>query len=501
MLEVLDADLIEAEACRRSFSRYVRRAWREADPKPLIDGWHLGAVCEHLQAVSEGQIKKLIINIPPGFAKSMIASVLWPTWQWIKRPQWQLMVASYEIGLATRDAVKARDLMRGEWYTRYFRGPGNPFGLKAWSFTGDQDVKSFYKNTRKGHRQSLGVDGKGTGYRGDALLIDDPISAQDAYSKVARENAIRWKTNTMSSRFNDQESAAEVLIMQRLHEQDLSGYLLKEGGWEHLRLPARFEAAERCRTRTWKGADFWQDPRKAEGDLLFPQKFGDEVLKALKVSVGSYGFAGQYQQRPVPAEGGMLKREWFRKRWILPGQTPPDGLDCVIIPPRFEQILCFTDAAFKKTETSDFVACGVFGVSMGNAYMIDLVWKQLDFLGTVAALKYLKGKWAKLSGIYIEAKANGDAIMNTLVNQDGISGVIPFEPEGGKEARIAAASPFIEAGNLILPIGCHWIGDFIDEAIAFPKAAHDDAIDMTCSALAHICGKNEQGLLDALAKW
>jgi predicted phage terminase large subunit-like protein len=488
----------EAAVCRRLFKRFIVRAWPEIDPAPLVPNWHIDAIADHLQAVADGEIKNLIINIPPGHAKSMLVSVLFPAWVWSRKPSWQFLAAAYEQGLVTRDAVKARDLMRSEWYTRWFRSEASPFAGNPWDFSADTDQKTYYSNTEGGHRVSLGVGGKGTGYRGDCLIIDDPISAKDAHSKLARDAVIRWKTETMANRFNDQERAAQILIMQRLHEEDLSGFLLREGGWEHLRLPSRFEAKNPCRTRTWRGVDFYTDQRKTEGELLFPEKFPDRVLEGLHKSVGSYGFAGQYQQRPAPAEGGMLKREWFSRRWTLPGAIAPEGIQARTVPTDFELYSIFVDAAFKKTDDSDKVAIGVFGIKGPDVYLLRLAWERMTFTETVTRLVDLKAKFPMVNGIFIEDKANGSAIIDTLKNK--VPGIVPIEPDGGKESRIASVSPFIEAGNFWLPLSATWLDDFITEACAFPKAPHDDAIDMTAYALLRYCGRNQLGLLEALAR-
>ena len=831
------AEEAEAAACYQSFYRFAKRAWREIDPAPFIDGWHVKALADHLQAVFEGDIDRLIINMPPGLGKSMFAGVLWPAWCWIKRPSWQLLTASYEVQLATRDAVKCRELMRSHWYTRWYRSKQSPF-CKPWDFAADQDLKTFYRNTAKGHRQALGVGGKGTGYRGsclagetlvstergqiriddlcamrerprvwtfnhetgqaelteivatsvrnarvrlvdtvagsslrcsnehpiysngayhrsdnlregdplltcgradlppvpagiqatrirleeavsaggdalllfpimldgshqhearqgdllcqvwgagaqgsgeaarrpeilpampaparkqggdpllqtmqqalpeklfsspilhqrmreqstqlahdrqgelalqngcelcamvsvdapldygarrvamcelqdprerlghglagpdalqkqssdpphrrsaseqhreqssdtlqlvphhppqvkgdavalvgglgdrdepvydlqvarnsnffanailvhNSLLIDDPISAKDAHSKIQRDAVIRWKDETMSSRFNDKANAKQVLIMQRLHEEDLSGHLLRQGGWEHLRLPALFEKENACTTYRKDGREFHEDPRTEEGELLFPPLLSRDVLARLKVECGSYGFAGQYQQRPAPAEGGILKREWFNRRWTLPGVTPPEGFECRTVPTRYDALAFFVDAAFKGADDSDFVAIGVVGVKGPDVYLLQLAWEQMTFSNTCVRLLDLHGKWAGqgLAGIYIEDKANGSAIIDTLKGK--VPGIIPIEPDGGKESRINAAAPFIEAGNLWLPLTAPWVEDYITEAISFPKAPHDDAIDMTAYALLRYCGRIGANFLEQLSR-
>ena len=827
-------DITDAALCAKKLRHFVERAWPEIDPAPFVPNWHVDAVCDHLQACADGQIQRLIINVPPGTAKSMLCSVLYPAWRWATKPEWQLLSASYNAGLATRDAVKSRELMRGHWYTRWFRGPNSPFEGEPWEFSEDQDNKTFYKNTRYGHRISMGVGGPGTGYRGDCLagntlisterglvsirelcampsppkvwsvsrdgaaelatikatsvrfarartvdtisgssitctdghrfysgdsyvqsedlrkgdalvrdvrnsvprmsdpfcapsirgteaqrpdvllasmcdrqyqspvrqgqdlpnlqgscvqeqssavefrgllldclqaqenfsrapslvsllskripsaivaaptlfegvrkqdtqsangwigqltlqggqqlrrmvsfdapsysragwlavcelqettshkrndlarqgntphesynsshqpqatrqssressdavqlvphhspqvetdsvalvgrlgdsfqpmydieldrnhnffansilvhnclIIDDPLNAKEAHSEVKRDACIRWKDETMSSRFNVKEKAVEILIMQRLHENDLTGHLLRKGGWEHLVLPAEFETSRRSRTKVFDMSTGkpWEDQRKEEGELLFPTLLPKPVLEQLKKDLGSYAYAGQYQQRPVPAGGGILKREWFKRRWVLPGQDAVEGLECRPVPTQFDHISVWTDAAFKKTEDSDRVAIGVFGVKGVDLYLLHLVWDRMGFGDTVKALEHIRASWPQLSGIYIEDKANGSAIIETLRGK--IAGVIAVEPEGGKEARIQAVAPFVEAGNLWLPLSAPWVEDYIVEACSFPKAPHDDAIDCTAYALTHYCAKRYSSILDALTR-
>lgn len=492
--------LEEVRAARAlvSFRDFVREAWQHADPAPLVWSWHIDAIAEHLQAVTEGQIRQLVINIPPGHAKSMLVSVLWPAWVWTRNPSWQLICASNAQDLVTRDAVKSRDLMRHEWYVKYFRSPDSPFaGVKPWEFSADQDAKLYFKNDRLGHRQGVSV-GNGTGKRGDCLVIDDPLLADEAHSEVARENVKRWHDETMSSRFNDMKSAQKVLIMQRLHEDDLAGHVLRQGGWEHLSLPSEFVPKKRTITRSITGQQLWTDPRKDEGELLFPEKFPADVLAGAKRTMGSFGYSGQHQQDPVPADGGYLKRHWFNRRWVLPGEKHVDGLECRTLPGQFDLYSIFCDAAFKSTSDSDKIAIGVFGSKGPDVYLLQLAWERMTFSETVARLLDLRSKWSRVSGVYIEDKANGPAIIDVLKSK--IPGLLEVQPDGGKEARIAAVGPLIEAGNFWLPLQAKWVDDFISEACAFPKAPHDDAIDMAAYAIRKLCNGAPLAMFDALTR-
>ncbi len=288
---------LDAELARRSFADFVRQAWDVVEPAaPLIWGRHMDALCDHLQAVAEGRIRNLLINIPPGHSKSLAVSVLWPAWMWTRRPEWRGLFSSYAGDLAIRDSVKCRTLVESDWYQAAF--------MRGWELSSDQNVKSYFQNTRMGFRAALSVGGKTTGFRGDAVVVDDPLNAVDAHSKAARDAAIRWFDQAMGNRLNDLRKGVRVVIMQRLHQEDLSGHLLEAGGWEHLCLPTEFEPKRRGATCIG-----WKDWRAEPGELLFPDLFPEDVIAAEKRRLGALGFAGQHQQRPSPAEGNLFLEE------------------------------------------------------------------------------------------------------------------------------------------------------------------------------------------------
>ena len=488
---------IQNERMRRNFALFAKEAWGQIDPAPLIWDIHMDAMCAGLQAVADGRIQDLLINIPPGHAKSMVASVLWHVWRWVRDPSWQLLCASYEVGLATRDAVKARELMGTQWFVERFGKV---------DFKADQDLKQFYANTSGGHRQSLGAGGKATGYRGDTLLVDDPLKAEDAYSEIARATVKRWFSETMESRFNDQLTRERVIIMQRLHEDDLSAHVLKQGGWQHLCLSAEFDPDERCTIVAKDGSVVWTDPRTVRGQPLFPAKFPVEVLAKLKIAMGAYAFSAQFLQRATPATGGVIKRAWTNNRWHYPGQTystPPlaqDGAPFNLrpIPLQFDSWELHCDATFKNTANSDFVACEVWARKGPDLYLVDMIWKRMGFTETMTALLSLKAKWRKIGAVCIEDKANGSAIVEVF--KQSISGVIPIEPEGGKEARIHAASLYFESGNVWLPMDHPQIGEFIEEACSFPMAKYDDAIDCAAQAINRMLTKSDLAWLELLVE-
>jgi hypothetical protein len=252
-----------------------------------------------LQAVTEGSIRNLIINVPPGHAKSLLTAVFWPAWSWIEHPAMRWLFSSYSATLSVRDSVKCRRLIESECYQRSW---GDRFQL-----TSDVNTKQRFENDRTGVRIATSVGGAGTGERADLVIVDDPHSVDQAASDTERRAAIEWWNGTMSTRLNDFTTGHKVVIQQRLHEADLTGDLLARGGYELLMLPAEFEPERRCSTSIG-----WTDPRKEYGELLWPARVSRVDLERLKIDLGSYRYAGQYQQRPSPTEGGIFKRSWWR---------------------------------------------------------------------------------------------------------------------------------------------------------------------------------------------
>lgn len=500
---------------KASFADFVREAWPVCDPAPLVWGPHLDALCTCLQAVAEGRIQNLLINIPPGHAKSVVVSVLWPAWRWARNPSWGVTTASYVITLVMRDAVRRRELILSNWYTDLFRNPldGDEEG---WALQEDQNTKQMYKNTRGGLSQGTSV-GTGTGLRADALIVDDPLSVDGAKSEADLLAANEWFFTTMVTRFNDMAKAERVVIMQRLHEQDVSGEILNREpeAWQHLCLPTEYDPEEHSVVKDSEGKIVFEDWRKVKGELLFPEKFPAAVVAHLKKSLGPYDSSGQLQQKPSPMGGGIFKGHFFNRRWVLPGTmlSPLPDKVCGVplvgipIPLPISHITITTDAAFKGTDKSDRVACGVWGFVFPNIYLLDLVWDRMDFGETLEALRTLKKRWNP-GQILIEDAANGAALVNTLSKE--MVGVIPVPADGSKVARILASLPAICAGNVMYPAAPMFtasprgniasVDNLVGEAMAFPKGRNDDAIDMQAYAVNKLLGNLELTGLAALAQ-
>lgn len=471
---------VERELAMRSLREFVRQAWQVVEPATVfVPGRHIDAICEHLEAISYGQIRNLIINVPPRHMKSLLVSVFWPAWEWIRWPERRWLYSSYAAGLSIRDSVNCRRLIESPWYRARW---GDVFRL-----TSDQNTKGRFDNSRSGYRLSTSVGGSVTGEGGDRIVCDDPHKVDEVESDTVRKGAIDWWDVAMSTRVNDPKTAAKVVVMQRCHQRDLTGHLLEQGGYEHLCLPAEYEGPSGV-----TGIGF-TDPRVEHGELLWPEQFGRKEIEDLKISLGSYAVAGQLQQRPSPAGGGIFKRHWFKYFQPRGANYPPifvrlpDGTQISIVavdaPALVDEQIQSWDCSFKDLETSDYVVGQVWG-RVGARYLLGhQVRARMDCPATVKAVREVSNAWPRTLAKLIEDKANGSAVIQMLSRE--IPGILPVNPSGGKIARAAAVSPLIEAGNIYLPHPEYapWVHDFIEECVAFPNGAHDDQVDAMTQAL------------------
>lgn len=476
-------EALKKELCRRSLADYGKQAWNVVEPATLfISNWHLDAISEHLQAVTDGQIKRLLINIPPRCMKSLSVAVFWPTWVWGPhgKPSCRWLFASYADVLSTRDSLKCRRIIQSEWYQKNW---GDVYQL-----TGDQNEKKRFENNKTGYRQSTSTGGMGTGEGGDIIVIDDPHNVIDGESEAIRESTILWFKEVIPSRLNDPKTGSIVVVMQRIHEGDVSGEALKQAGYIHLCLPMEYE--QKAMVISPIG---FNDPRTEEKELLWPERIGRQEVESYKKSLGSYAYAGQYQQRPVPRGGGMIKRHWWRY-WKPKGRELPsilvkmeDGsfFSCPIIdlPEKFNIKIQSWDMSFDDTENSSFVVGEEWGQWVADRFLLDQIREQMDFPKTLEAFIDLNIKHPDTSHKLVEKKANGAAAIKTL--QRKISGIVPREPDGDKIARLAAVSYLIESGNVYIPHPAlfPWVEEYLAEMTAFPKSSYKDQADTTSQAL------------------
>jgi len=495
---------------------FVEKFWHIVEPAmPFIPNWHVDAICDHMEAVRRKEIQYLIFNVPPGCAKSILVSVMYAPWVWLTEPGWRGIFSSYAIGLAERDSIRARDIIQSPEYqiAKYIGRPD----ATEWDLKGDTNQKAFFENTEKGFRFCTSPTSKGTGYRGNFVACDDPLSAEEAESPAMRLKAIRWWTKTMSSRRNDKKVDPMVVIMQRLHEDDLAGHLLRAGGYEHVCLPSLYEShrksttyIRRVKRKRVKAPDgprlqwvrgekekFWEDPRTKDGQLLFPALFDEDVLKETRspAELGEEGFAQQHQQRPGVEDGGLFKKkywQWFRWKGDERTSTRPMGCNdnpIVYVDPKdIERKILSVDATFKDGKKSDYVVSTVAGIIGPRKYIMEVHRAKMDFWATLQSIKAILRRhpdlWAKL----IEDAANGPAIISTLRRE--FSGIEAVKPLGGKESRAQAAKPDVACGDVYLLEGDPYVDAWVTEHAAFPNGKHDDQID-TLSQLILYCRGSE----------
>lgn len=450
---------VERELCRRSLAHFARRAWHVLEPAAELKwGWALDAICLHLEAVTDGRIKRLLMNVPPGSMKSLLTGVIWPAWEWGPKgmPEMRFIGTAHEETLAIRDSRKCRDLIKSEWYQ----------GLWPVELSSDLDGKREFGNTRKGTRQARSFTSM-TGVRGDRVILDDPISADSANSETKLEAVRIAFTETLPTRVNSDKSAI-VVVMQRLHEKDVSGIILEMGlDYVHLCIPMRFEAGRRCETSIG-----WKDPRTVDGELMFPERFGEAQVKELETTLGSYGTAGQLQQRPSPRGGGILKEEWYKYWTVLP---------------QLEFRHIHVDTAQKTGQENDYSVLQCWGRStIGQAVLIDQrrgKWEAPELLINARSfwLKHKDADKSVLRAMAIEDKVSGTGLIQTL-RREGLP-IVAVQRDKDKISRAHDIAPFVESGNVLLPIDAPWLSDFLSESSSFPGGAHDDQLDPMFDAL------------------
>lgn len=488
-------EAIYYEELARDFAQFTKDAWLQVEPStPLIWGWHLDAICEHLQAIAEREIRNLLINIPPRHCKSIATAVIYPAWVWLRQPATKFLFSSYAQNLSIRDSVRCRRLIENPWYQ------------EGWEdakirLVRDQNQKIKFENTAGGYRMATSVDGSNTGEGGDMLMVDDPHNIRESESDVVRDGVLEWWDTVMSTRLNDPKTGCRVVIMQRVHEQDLSGHILEKaaGEWVHLKLPAEFEKDRRCVT-VWAGHR-WEDPRTKPHELLWPERFGPEEMAHLKKSLGSYAAAGQLQQEPAPLEGGILKKE-FWKFWQPVGEKLPPvlirlpgGVIKSVVPEDrpiyFEQELLSWDCSFKDSIGADYVVGQHWGKKGRKAYLNGQRRDRMDFVRTCTELKAQSAELGMPGKVLVEDAANGPAIINSLRAE--VDGLIPVTALGSKLARASAYTSILEAGQCYLPHPslAPWVWDFIHELSVFPNGPHDDQVDAWSQAMNKLYGKDK----------
>lgn len=530
---------VEADAVKRaaretlaitSLADFVRQAWPILEPAmPLDWNWHLDVICGELERVTRehyaGRPAELVICIPPGYAKSLIVSVFWPAHTWLLHPSHRTLNLANAVDLIKRDSRRTRDLLVSNWYaalklraSRDFgvKGP-TPDGAKApndtWAFKADQNEVVNFANDLAGHRQCLTINAAVTGKRADGLVIDDPYDAKEVVLGSTGQIARRMKEvvdiydGVLGSRLNDQRNGYRVLIMQRLHPNDLAGVLIERGARTVI-LPTEYDPAHAHPLDPRGGrrlppmpsvvaaapdlltpandvaayvgpqVDFEATYRRryrgptGEGALLFPTRFPAAVVATIKRRLGPRHYSAQEAQRPIVATGTIFRKDHFRRYTADPQRFTVDETAITV------------DCTFRKHDDTDFVVLQVWGRRGPQRYLLDQVRERMTYTETRGALLALRAKWRQVRLILIEAKANGDALIDEL--RTILPGLIGFEPgNASKDVRAELAAVDFEAGNVYLPDPkwCPWVTDYERELLEFPAGNYDDQVDATTQIL------------------
>lgn len=481
---MVDDISLDRELAARSLREYVEMAWPYVEPsQPFSSNWHIDAMCDVLEACKRQEILRLVMNVPPGVGKSLIGSILFPSWIWSDWPGGKVISASYGADLAEGFALRSRGLMESHWWRARWGHQMTP-NKSMWS-------KSDYRNKQGGMRLSVGASTGVVGQHGHIQVADDPHKPQDitgvaALSKGNLEKTQTWWQETMATRVVDRGSAVRIIIMQRLHENDIAGLSLVEGGYHHLCLPMEYEPkfaslpspeepkAQPCPIKKCKAKhNLDADPRTEPGELLDQARSPRPAVEGQKRELGKRGTSAQLEQRPSPAEGLIFKRTQIRYYRLADV-------------PRMQRQMQSWDMTFKETKKGSFVVGQVWGQHMADFYLLDQVRERMGMSDTCKAVRALTKKWPKAYKKLVEAKANGEAVVDMLRKE--ITGFKLINPEGGKESRANAVEPMFDSGNVFLPHPeeAPWVLEYEEELLAFPFAAYDDQVDTTTQALTNM---------------
>lgn len=449
------------ELCRHDFTAFLRKAWTWISGGDLLDwNWHLDAIAYRLERIEHGEVRRSLINLPPRNGKSKTISVIWVAWMLGRDPTLNFVCVSYSNELSGKMARDCRAIMDSAWYREIFP---STWVSKMRSAAND------FETTRGGGRLATSVTGTLTGRGGDIIILDDVIKPEEANSEATRNFVNDWFQSTLASRLNDKATGAILCVMQRLHENDLSGMLLEQGGWDHLSLPAI--ATEDQSIILARGGV----KRRREGEILHPERESLATLEDQRAMMGSAAFEGQYQQSPMPAEGNMYKAAWLRSYGPAAGEE------------EYGEIIQSWDTAIKTGSGNDFSVCITVRKVRKEIRVVD-VWRgKLEFPGLLRKVIEL-AQTHNARTLLIEDKASGQQLIQALrgSNIQGVPDPIGRTPELDKYSRAAGVSSMVEAGQLLLPEDAHWLAEFRKELLAFPNSKHDDQVDALSQLLDYV---------------
>lgn len=434
---------------RMELAAFVAGAMRELEGGGYLDNFHIAAIAYQMQRVIEGKVHRLLITCPPRHLKSITASVCAPAWALGKRPETRFVCLSHTAELAAKHHDDCRRLMKSDYYRSLF-----PHARIA----RDKDTSVEFRTVGGGGRYSTSVGGPITGRGGDVLIIDDPLKADEANSETRRKAVNTWFRETLSSRLNDPKTGAIVVVMQRLHDDDLAGHLIEQGDWVHLNLPAIAEDDERIQI----GPHAYHVRR--EGSLLHAERMGFEELERQKVAMGSTAFSAQYQQRPAPPDGAIIKRAWLKRYKQPPERQPGD------------RVVQSWDTGVKAGDANDYSVCATFLRRGHDHYLLDILRGRYEFPELFAKVARHRQTW-HAHIVLVEDAVAGASVVQALKADRRFPNALPIKPEGDKLMRLTGQSHKFEAGHVFLPEAAPWLAEFEAELLGFPKGRYDDQVD------------------------
>lgn len=441
---------------RTDFLAFFAKVFATLKPGDQLDpSWHQEAIAHVLDECGEGRIPQLLINIPPRSLKTLMVSVAWVAFVLGRKPQTRFLCVSYTDDLSEEFSRNCREVMRSDWYKAAF--PGTQLS---------RETAHELLTTAGGYRKAVSMAGSLTGRGGDIIIVDDPMKPEDAYSELGRAATKRYFSQTLSSRFDNQSKLKFIIMMQRLHEDDLSGVVLAEGGWHQLKLPA---IAPEDTVIPLGGGRYH---RRRKGDLLQPSREPQHVLDRHLVRLGSAGFEAQYQQDPTPAGGNMIKRAWARRYDSLPPLAGGTYIQS-------------WDTAMKGDPACDYSSCTTWLEQDGRYYLVDVFRGKLDFPDLRKKALELYARYRPVT-ILVEGKGSGHSLIQELKVGPHHLSVVEQTPTSDKLVRLAAVAPLFEAGNVYLPTEAPWLAEYEKEIFGFPGAKHDDQVDSTSQFLGWI---------------
>lgn len=445
---------------RNDLTTFIDRSFIELNPRTIFQcGQYIELLASALDHCRTGKTRRLIINLPPRTLKSHAASVAFPAWLLGHNPAKQIICASYGQDLADKHGRDCRTLMSSSFYRGLFPG--------AVLSEVKQSVNDFM-TTAQGFRMATSVGGVLTGRGADIIILDDILKPEDALSETRRKAANEWYFSTLLSRLNSKEHGVIILVMQRLHQDDLVGEVTDREPWEVLSLPAIATDDECYRYEDWLGEHSF---RRGSAEALHPERDSVETLRKIRDSIGEYNFQSQYQQSPLSREGSLIRKEWLR--YYEPGKLPQD----------FEWIFQSWDTACKVGDANDYSVCTTWKAIGSNFYLIDVYRQRMTYPQLKRRAVELYNRFDP-SKVLIEDQASGTALIQEL-RAEGIYCIEAYKPSPGSDkiARFAAQAIKFENGRVFLPKEAPWLDDYIREITGFPGSKHDDQVDSTSQAL------------------